>query len=44
VQETGVHEHALGQPVQVFVDPARLYAFAGTGALEAAPPRAARAA
>ena len=41
VQEEGVHEHALGQPVQVFLDPARLYAFAATGALEAAPPRGA---
>jgi glycerol transport system ATP-binding protein len=41
VQETGVHDHALGQRVQVFVDPARLYAFGAEGALEAAP-RAAR--
>ena len=40
VQEEGVHEHALHQPVQVFVDPSRLYAFDAAGALEAAPLRA----
>jgi glycerol transport system ATP-binding protein len=40
VQEAGVHEHALGQKVQVFIDPTRLYAFGSTGALEIAPPRA----
>jgi glycerol transport system ATP-binding protein len=39
VQEEGVHEHALGQKVKVHLDPTRLYAFAGTGALEIAPPR-----
>jgi glycerol transport system ATP-binding protein len=37
VQEEGVHEHALGQPVQVHLDPARLYAFDRGGALELAP-------
>jgi len=36
VQEEGVHEHALGQPVRVFLDPARLYAFDRAGALELA--------
>jgi glycerol transport system ATP-binding protein len=42
LQETGVHDHALGQKVQVFLDPARLYAFSAEGgALEAAPPVAA---
>jgi glycerol transport system ATP-binding protein len=40
VQEEGVHEHALHQPVQVFLDPSRLYAFDAGGALEAAPARA----
>ena len=39
VQEEGVHEHALGQPVRVHLDPARLYAFDGTGSLELAPAR-----
>jgi glycerol transport system ATP-binding protein len=39
VQEEGVHEHALGQKVKVYLDPTRLYAFASTGALEIAPPR-----
>ena len=39
VQEEGVHEHALGQPVEVHLDPARLYAFDGTGSLELAPAR-----
>jgi glycerol transport system ATP-binding protein len=39
VQEEGVHEHALGQPVRVHLDPARLYAFDGTGGLELAPAR-----
>ncbi len=37
VQEEGVHEHALGQAVQVHLDPARLYAFDRGGALELAP-------
>jgi glycerol transport system ATP-binding protein len=41
VQEEGVHEHALHQPVDVFLDPARLYAFDRSGALELAPARAA---
>ena len=40
VQEEGVHEHALGQPVQVHVDPTRLYAFDRDGRLELAPTRA----
>jgi glycerol transport system ATP-binding protein len=40
VQEEGVHEHALHQPVQVYLDPARLYAFDRAGALEAAPAHA----
>ena len=40
VQEEGVHEHALGEPVQVYLDPARLYAFDRDGTLEAAPVRA----
>jgi glycerol transport system ATP-binding protein len=39
VQEEGVHEHALGQPVRVHLDPARLYAFDGAGSLELAPAR-----
>jgi glycerol transport system ATP-binding protein len=42
VQEEGVHEHALGQPVEVRLDPARLYAFGASGVLEVAPTRAAR--
>ena len=40
VQEEGVHEHGLGEPVQVYLDPRRLYAFDRDGALEAAPARA----
>ena len=40
VQQEGVHEHSLHQPVQVFVDPARLYAFDRAGRLERAPERA----
>jgi glycerol transport system ATP-binding protein len=44
VQEEGVHEYELGQRVKVYLDPARLYAFAGTGMLEVAPDRAAAAA
>ena len=40
VQEEGVHVHALHQPVEVFLDPSRLYAFDAAGALEAAPVRA----
>lgn len=40
VQEEGVHEHALGQQVKVYLDPEQLYAFGSTGALELAPPRA----
>lgn len=39
VQEGGVHEHGLGQPVRVYLDPARLYAFGAGGLLEMAPPR-----
>lgn len=42
VQEEGVHEHALGQPVDVRLDPTRLYAFGTSGALEVAPVRARR--
>lgn len=38
VQEAGVHEHALGQRVRVFLDPTRLYAFDADGLLEVAPP------
>ena len=37
VQEEGVHEYALHQPVQVHLDPARLYAFDRGGTLEATP-------
>ena len=40
VQEEGVHEHALHQAVQVYLDPSRLYAFDASGSLEAAPVRA----
>lgn len=40
VQEEGVHEHALGQQVKVYLDPARVYGFDRNGALEAAPARA----
>jgi glycerol transport system ATP-binding protein len=39
VQEEGVHEHALGQQVKVYLDPARVYGFDRNGALEAAPVR-----
>lgn len=42
VQEEGVHGHALGQEIRVFLDPATVYAFAPTGALEAAPSSAGR--
>ncbi|MFO1050061.1 MAG: ABC transporter ATP-binding protein [Geminicoccaceae bacterium] len=41
VQEEGVHEHALHQAVEVFVDPSRLFAFDRAGQLERAPERAA---
>jgi glycerol transport system ATP-binding protein len=41
VQQEGVHEHALHQPVEVHLDPARLYAFDRAGALELAPARTA---
>lgn len=37
VQEEGVHHHELGEELSVFLDPARIYAFGDTGALEAAP-------
>ena len=39
VQQEGVHEHALGQQVKVYLDPARVYGFDRNGALEAAPVR-----
>jgi len=38
VQEEGVHDHAMGARVELFLDPARVFAFAAsTGALAAAP-------
>jgi glycerol transport system ATP-binding protein len=37
VQEEGVHEYGLHQPIQVYLDPARLYAFDRGGTLEAMP-------
>ena len=37
VQEIGIHEFARGNPVSVFLDPARLFAFGADGALAAAP-------
>ena len=37
VQEEGVHEYALHEPIQVYLDPARLYAFDPGGRLEAVP-------
>jgi glycerol transport system ATP-binding protein len=38
VQEEGVHAHEMGTTVELFLDPARLFAFAAdTGRLEAAP-------
>ena len=40
VQEEGVHDHALHQSIEVFLDPSRLYAFDAAGKLEAAPARA----
>ena len=40
VQEEGVHDHALQQSIEVFLDPSRLYAFDTAGKLEAAPDRA----
>ena len=41
VQREGVHRYELGQPVTLYIDPKRLYAFDATGALAAAPARAA---
>ncbi len=41
VQEEGVHAHRPGEPISVFADPARFYAFEAGGKLAAAPPRAA---
>ena len=38
LQEEGVHEYALGEPLRVYLDPADLYAFDHLGVLEAAPP------
>ncbi len=37
VQEEGVHEYALGEPLRIYFDPAQLYAFDHLGVLEAAP-------
>ena len=38
VQEEGVHAHAMGATVELFLDPARVFAFDGdAGALAAAP-------
>ena len=37
VQEEGVHDYAIGSHAVVHLDPADLYAFGDTGALEAAP-------
>ncbi|WP_191060129.1 ABC transporter ATP-binding protein [Geminicoccus harenae] len=39
VQEEGVHEHGLGEPVTVYLDPTRLYAFGSDGRVRAAPVR-----
>ncbi len=39
VQQAGVHTYALGEPVRIHIDPARLYAFGEDGALRAAPER-----
>jgi glycerol transport system ATP-binding protein len=41
VQREGVHRYELAQPVTLHIDPQRLYAFDATGALAAAPARAA---
>jgi len=39
VQEEGVHLHDMGRTIELFLDPARLFAFAAdTGGLAAAPP------
>jgi glycerol transport system ATP-binding protein len=40
VQEQGVHEHRLGAPVSVFLDPARIHAFGPDGRVRAAPAHA----
>ena len=37
VRQQGVHSFDLGQPIDVFLDPARLFVFAATGRLVAAP-------
>jgi glycerol transport system ATP-binding protein len=37
VQEEGVHEHRLGEPVTVFLDRARIHAFGPDGQVRAAP-------
>ena len=37
VQENGIHDFAGGDPVGIFLDPARLFAFGADGALAAAP-------
>ena len=39
VQEEGVHEHGLGTPVKVYLDPVRIDAFDRHGTLEVAPLR-----
>jgi glycerol transport system ATP-binding protein len=39
VQQEGVHTHALGEPVRIYVSPGRLYAFGEDGRLRAAPDR-----
>ncbi len=41
VQREGVHSYELGQPVTLYIDPNRLYAFDASGALAAGPSRAA---
>jgi len=43
VQREGVHSYELGQPVTLFIDPGRLFAFDESGALAAGPPRAGEA-
>jgi len=39
VQRAGVHRYELGQPVTLYIDPGRLFAFDVAGALVAAPDR-----
>jgi len=40
VQREGVHSYELGQPVTLYIDPNRLYAFDASGVLAAGPSRA----